>query len=95
MPPAVAEWNELLGRVEVAGGSEAHKETFYTNLYRAYTGRAITSDVNGQYTDACEKTQQLAAPADAVYSSDSFWGTQWNLTAADDPGHARQGHTLD
>lgn len=74
------EWNELLGRVEVTGWSEAHKETFYTNLYRAYTGRAIMSDVNGQYTDACEQTQQLSAPADAAYSSDSFWGTQWNLT---------------
>ncbi len=72
-------WNELLGRVEVTGWSEAHKQTFYTNLYRAYTGRAILSDVNGRYTDPCEQPQQAKAPADAVYSSDGFWGAQWDL----------------
>lgn len=72
-------WNNLLGRVEVTGWSEAHKQTFYTNLYRAYTGRAILSDVNGMYTDPCEQPQQAKAPADAVYSSDGFWGAQWNL----------------
>ena len=71
-------WNELLGRVEVTG-SETDKQTFYTNLYRSYTGRAILSDVNGMYTDPCEKPQQIKVPADAVYSSDGFWGAQWNL----------------
>ena len=77
-------WNELLGRVSVTGwsrsdGPQTHKQTFYTNLYRAYTGRAILSDVNGMYTDPCEQPQQVKAPADAVYSSDGFWGAQWNL----------------
>ena len=72
-------WNELLSRVEVSGPSEADKQTFYTNLYRAYTGRSILSDVNGMYTDPMEKPQQAKAPADAVYSSDGFWGAQWNL----------------
>ena len=87
-------WNDLLGRVEVTGRShddggtrfsagtsrpDAHKQTFYTNLYRSYTGRAILSDVNGMYTDPCEHPQQVTPPADAVYSSDGFWGAQWNL----------------
>ncbi len=77
-------WNDLLSRVEVTGwsrddGPDPHKQTFYTNLYRAYTGRAILSDVNGMYTDPQEQPQQLKPPADAVYSSDGFWGAQWNL----------------
>jgi predicted alpha-1,2-mannosidase len=28
-------WNEILGRIEVEGGTDAQKETFYTCLYRA------------------------------------------------------------
>ena len=72
-------WNGLLSTVAVSGPSEADKQTFYTNLYRAYTGRAILSDVNGMFTDPMEKPQQVKAPADAVYSSDGFWGAQWNL----------------
>ncbi len=73
-------WNELLSRADVTGGREADKTKFYTCLYRSYSGKSILNDVNGQYTDACEQPQQLNAPADAVYSADGFWGTQWNLT---------------
>ncbi len=27
----------------------------------------------------CKKIQKIQAPADAVYSSDAMWGTQWDL----------------
>lgn len=80
-------WNALLGTVEVAGGTPDDQTKFYTNLYRAYSARSTVSDVNGQYVDACGTVQQLdtAAPKPghvpgAMYSADSFWGTQWNLT---------------
>lgn len=73
-------WNALLSRAEVTSRSEDDKTKFYTCLYRSYSGKSILSDVNGQYTDACEQTGQLKAPADAVYSADGAWGTQWDLT---------------
>lgn len=73
-------WNKLLSTVEVEDSNEANKTKFYTCLYRAYSGKSIMSDVNGDYTDMYEKPQKLKAPADAIYSSDSFWGTQWNNT---------------
>jgi predicted alpha-1,2-mannosidase len=73
-------WNDLLGRVTVEGGTPADRQKFYTCLYRSYAGKSIVSDVNGQYTDPCEAVQTLRAPADAAYSADGFWGTQWNLT---------------
>lgn len=75
---AQEEWNQLLSAVELKG-SEENKEKFYTDFYRTFTGKNLMSDVNGEYIDMCEKVQTLTAPADAVYSGDAFWGTQWNL----------------
>ncbi len=73
-------WKHILDRVSITGGSRQQQSTFYTNLYRAYVGRSIVSDADGQYRDACGKIQRATSPTDALYSSDSFWGTQWNLT---------------
>lgn len=72
-------WNKLLGKIEIQDDNEENISKFYTNLYRAYAARTIWSDVNGMYTDMCEKPQQLTPPADAVYGSDALWGAHWNL----------------
>ena len=74
-----ATWNQLLGKVELKG-KEEDKAKFYTNFYRSFTGKNLMSDVNGEYKDLCDKIQKVQAPADAVYSSDAMWGTQWDLT---------------
>ncbi len=55
-------WGNLLGKIEVSGGSETNKTKFYTNLYRSYVARAILSDVNGKYVDPCEEIKQLKDP---------------------------------
>ncbi|NJK87638.1 MAG: glycoside hydrolase family 92 protein [Bacteroidales bacterium] len=72
-------WAKLLNNVEVTG-NENDKVKFYTSLYRVYAGRGVWSDVNGKYTDMCEREQQVYPPVDAVYGCDAFWGMQWNLT---------------
>ncbi len=72
-------WNELLSKIEVEGGDEAQQIKFYTNLYRAYVGRTIWSDVNGKYVDMYEKVQQLPDPDSPVFGSDALWYTFWNL----------------
>lgn len=72
-------WNTLLSRISVEGGTKDDKVKFYTNFYRAFTGKNILSDVNGEYRDMCEKIQTVKPPADAVYSGDGYWGAQWNL----------------
>ncbi len=77
---AQATWNKLLSIVAITDKNEDNKTKFYTSLYRTFTGKSIYSDVDGSYTDMYEKPQQLKAPADAVYSSDGFWGTQWDST---------------
>ena len=72
-------WNELLGTIQVEGGSEVDLKKFYTNMYRAYVSRTIWSDVNGKYVDMYEKVQQLEDSNDVVYGGDAFWNTFWNL----------------
>ncbi|MDQ6845629.1 MAG: glycoside hydrolase family 92 protein [Bacteroidota bacterium] len=73
-------WNKLLSKAEVFTKNENDKEKFYTNLYRTYTGKSVMNDVDGKYTDACGIIQQLQGSGRSVYSSDAWWGTQWNLT---------------
>ncbi len=73
-------WKSLLSTVQIQDTSRANLTKFYTCLYRSFSGKSIYSDVDGSYTDMHEQVQQLKAPADAVYSADSFWGSQWNNT---------------
>ena len=75
---AATEWNELLGRIEVEGGSRQDRVKFYTNLYRAYCGKQTWNDVDGRYRDAGEQIRQLA-PSQSIYGGDAFWNSYWNL----------------
>ncbi|MHC4743844.1 MAG: GH92 family glycosyl hydrolase [Planctomycetota bacterium] len=72
-------WNELLGKIEIEGGTHEQRTKFYTNLYRSYCARTIWSDINGKYADMYEKVQQLKDPESPVYGCDAFWNTFWNL----------------
>ena len=71
------EWNGLLGRIKVEGGSETDKVKFYTNLYRSFAGKQTWSDVNGKYMDAMENVQTVEKGK--MYGGDAFWNTYWNL----------------
>jgi predicted alpha-1,2-mannosidase len=73
-------WNDLLGRIEVFGARPEDHKLFYTCLYRAYSGKSVISDSDGRYVDFHGQTQILQPPADAAYSADAFWGTQWTLS---------------
>ena len=73
------EWNDLLGKIEIEGGSEVDKKKFYTNMYRVYVSRTTWSDVNGKYIDMYEKEQQLDDPESPMYGCDAFWNTFWNV----------------
>ncbi len=72
-------WNNLLGKIEVEGGSETDRRKFYTNLYRSYVARTIFSDVNGKYVDPTGRVRQLANPESPMLGCDAFWNTFWNL----------------
>ena len=82
-----SEWNEVLGRIEVEGGTDQDEKRFYTDLWHALQGRRIISDVNGAYPDNTgEKFRigQLPLNDDGLpkfnhFNSDSFWGAQWTI----------------
>ncbi len=75
---AVEAWDALLGTIEVEG-DDIERRKFYTNYYRAFTGKNLMSDANGEYLDMCETVRTVRAPAEGVYSSDALWGAQWDL----------------
>lgn len=84
-----AEWEGLLSRIDVKGGTEEEQRRFYTDLWHALQGRRIISDVNGAYPDNTGENfriGQLPQNTDGTpkfnhYNSDSFWGAQWTLNS--------------
>jgi predicted alpha-1,2-mannosidase len=84
-----SEWNNLLGRIKVEGGTAIDQRRFYTDLWHALQGRKMISDVNGAYPDNTgEKFRIGQLPLDAngkpkfnQYNSDSFWGAQWTINS--------------
>ena len=84
---ARTEWNEMLGRIEVEGGTKTQRRRFYTDLWHALQGRRVISDVNGKYCDMTGDTKRTGQiplddngkPEFNHYNSDSFWGAQWTL----------------
>lgn len=81
------EWNTMLGKIKVEGGTEKQRVKFYTDLWHALLGRHIYSDADGSYADNTgSKTAIRRVPLDAnekplfnVHNSDGFWGSEWNL----------------
>jgi len=84
---SAAEWEEMLGRIRIKGGTEQQQRRFYTDLWHALQGRRVVSDVNGKYCDMTGETRRTGQiPLDEEgrprfhhYNSDSFWGAQWTL----------------
>ncbi len=46
---AHGQWNDILGRIAVGGGTPAEQHTFYTALYHSLLFPNVVSDVNGDY----------------------------------------------
>lgn len=77
------QWNEMLGRISVEGGSHADLEKFYTGLYHGLLGRGLASDVNGDYAKHDGSIGRVeyknGKPRYHIYNTDALWGAQWNL----------------
>lgn len=81
------QWNNMLSRIEIEGGTEKQQSRFYTDLWHAIQGRRIISDVDGKYADLTggEKIVRQVPlnvegkPKFHMHNSDAFWGAQWTL----------------
>jgi len=86
---ARGEWNRLLGRIEVEGGTEEQKRVFYTALYHALIHPNVLNDLNGDYpimeSDSVGNIYAGAVtPSDSAavanrYTVFSLWDTYRNL----------------
>lgn len=72
---ATAEWEKLLSKVEVKGGTEKQKSLFYSSLYRSFLWPALRSDVNGDFTGADRKKANTGF---RYYTEPSLWDTYRN-----------------
>ena len=68
---ATSQWNSLLGRLRVGGGSAAQQHTFYTALYHSLLAPNVVSDVNGQYVGDDGAVHE--SPGRTQYSNFSEW----------------------
>jgi len=57
---ATAEWNGLLGRVRVTGGTERSRRTFYTALYHSLLFPSVFSDDDGRYIGFDHRVHRLS-----------------------------------
>lgn len=63
-------WEGLLSKIQVSGGTEEQKETFYSALYKAFLWPILLSDVNGEYVNA---KGEVVNKGFRYYSEPSFW----------------------
>jgi len=69
---ARAAWNDVLGRVEVQGGSTDELTSFYTALYHAFLEPNVFSDANGEYIGFDDQVHQVTA-GHAQYANIAGW----------------------
>ncbi|PKQ69465.1 alpha-mannosidase [Labilibaculum manganireducens] len=75
---AKEEWNNILSRVKVEGGTEDQKTIFYTALYHTQIHPNIINDVNGQYP-AMESFEIRETKDCNRYTVFSLWDTYRNF----------------
>lgn len=68
-------WNEVLGHIQVEGGTEAERTMLYSTLYRVFLFPHLRSDVNGQYRN--DRGDVVKADF-RFYTNPSFWDTYRN-----------------
>ncbi|MBK0383616.1 GH92 family glycosyl hydrolase [Pedobacter sp. SD-b] len=84
---AKKEWNGMLARIKIKGGTEIQQRRFYTDLWHALQGRRTISDANGAYPDNTGQNFRIGQlpldkngkPKFEQYNSDAFWGSQWTI----------------
>jgi predicted alpha-1,2-mannosidase len=77
---AIARWNAALGVINVQGGTEAQKRTFYTALYRTYE-RMVNITEYGKYYSAYD--HQVHTDSRPFYVDNWIW----DMYLADEPLH--------
>ncbi len=88
------QWNQWLGRMTVAGGTDEQQIKFYTDLWHVLLGRHKIDDISGDYPSYMGEdgpagypeleiktvpTNEQGESAFHMYNSDALWLMRWNL----------------
>ena len=73
------EWQDLLGRVEIEGGRQEDRTTFYTALYHAAIHPNIASDVDNSYLRFPSANASVTFSDKPMYTVFSMWDTYRSL----------------
>lgn len=68
-----SKWNDYLGRIEVAGGSDDRTTQFYTHLYHSFIHPSTFNDINGDYMGSDRKIYKTKGFD--YYTAFSNWDT--------------------
>ena len=71
------EWNELLSKIKVEGGTTEDKTVFYTALYHTLIHPNTLNDFNGEYPEI--KTGKIGKTDGTRYTVFSLWDTYRNV----------------
>ena len=78
-------WEDILGHIQVEGGTEAERTMLYSTLYRTFLFPHLRSDVNGEYPiergpgeNRWSATNGKAKSDFRFYTNPSFWDTYRN-----------------
>lgn len=69
---ADAQWNTTLNHIQVDGGSDAQKQSFYTALYHCFMHPNLLEDVNGEYPGMDGKVHSVK-PGHHQYQNIPAW----------------------
>lgn len=72
-----SQWNELLSKIEVEGGTEDDRTIFYTALYHTLIHPNILNDYNGDYPTMAKR--ETVKTKDTRFTVFSLWDTYRNL----------------
>lgn len=68
-------WNDVLGHIQVEGGTAADRSMLYSTLYRVFLFPHLRTDVNGEYPS---DRGQVGKGDFRYYTNPSFWDTYRN-----------------
>ena len=72
---ADTQWEQLLSKIQVKGGTEREKRLFYSTFYRSFLWPCLRSDCNGEYTDV---RGRVVNNGFRYYTDPSFWDDHRN-----------------
>ena len=72
---ARAEWDRELGRIEIAGGAEAERRTFYTALYHAFQMPRMLTETDATGAEVHYSPYDGKVHSGPMFSDTGFWDT--------------------